>query len=494
MGNKMIDYPDASEVQNDFNVPVKATPKESASVLKTEKQLLGALMSVNANPEIILGELILTIRPDWFMNIQHRNIMIVLQLMIKRGDVIMPELIAQFSQVKNSYKADESQIVSELNALKVHWVRFAKRQRQAEKKMIEGLIDVVRDRFIGSYLSNLDKRVKDITKSDKTNKEKLALITQNIDEMAETFSIPVAKEKGMNLIDAVARSVVLRDAQLKGEKVELGMPTGFIELDQAIGGFGIKRGKVYGLGGLSGMGKTTLGVNILTHIVKLNYNGVFFSYEMSEEDIQYKILGAETGIPFIKIQNGLLDAKEWNAVTEKANALGQLSLTYLGYKELKSPDISVLEQRLRKDVEENKVDVVLVDHIALISDDSLKDKTDTARITSVARKLSRLAKELNVAIIIICQLNRDVEKRNSKRPTSSDVKNSGAIWEECDAFIFVHRESRFETEGTHDKNSERYGTIIVGKNRFGRENIDVSVIAELDLARFSNIPDDCILP
>ena len=165
---------------------------------------------------------------------------------------------------------------------------------------------------------------------------------------------------------------------------------------------------------------------------------------------------------------------------------------------MKTSDISKLEQRLRKEVEENKVDAVLVDHIALVGYDALKNVKETERITAIARRLSRLAKELNVVMIILCQLNRGAEKRglsdNDRRPVRSDVKSSGAIWEESDVFMFIHRDGAFKAHSIEDKNKPKYGTIIVGKNRMGEENVDVTVVSELNYSRFTNLSDDHLLP
>lgn len=465
------------------------------AVTTAEKQLLGALMSEHANPHIILGELILSIRPDWFTHQHHKQIMIVLGLMTQRNDAVLPELMAQFSQIKHAYQNDdEDAIIEDLNSFKAAWLKLTRRQKQPTQQIIEGLIDVIRDRFISNQLYHFDKQVKDIARQDATNKQKLLDIQTIFSTMTESFSLPSIKEKGMDLMDAVAHSISIREAIQRGEQVNLGFPTGFVEFDQAIGGFGIQKGGVYGLGGLSGMGKTTLALEIMKNIAKQFFKVSFYSYEMSELDIQYKLLSSETGIEHTRIKSGSLDKREWEMVTNTATSLGRIPLTYLGYKELKSSDISIFEQRVRKDVEENEVDVIFIDHIALMSDSTIRNGTETDRVTSIARKLSRLAKELNIAIVMLCQLNRKVEERASKRPTSADVKNSGAIWEECDVFFFIHRESRFDTEGESDRSKERNATIIIGKNRLGRENVDVSIIAELEFSRFKPITDDHILP
>jgi|GEM_PF-3413375 replicative DNA helicase len=484
-----------------FVEPTKRNKKENVpqSIIRTERQLIGALFYIKAHPEIIIGEVILSIRPEWFADEKHRNIMTVLKLMMERGDVIMPTVAVQYSQIKNAYKGEnEDFILDDLKKMSFEWLKLLKRQKSQEARILEGLISVIRDRFSLGEFNSLYKKMPQIIKSDKTNKEKLSEIVCVIDNMSESFSMPVVKKQGMDLMDAVANAILFREKVKKGEICDLGMQTGFPELDQVIGGFGLERGKVYSIGGLSGMGKTTFALNVVTNLAKNNYRTMFFSYEMSEADIQYKILGAETSINPKRIQHGELDSQEWGLVSNKAESLGRLPLDYLGYAELKTSDISKLEQRLRKEVEENKVDAVLVDHIALVGYDALKNVKETERITAIARRLSRLAKELNVVMIILCQLNRGAEKRglsdSDRRPVRSDVKSSGAIWEESDVFMFIHRDGAFKTNSIEDKNKPKYGTIIVGKNRMGEENVDVTVVSELNYSRFTNLSDDHLLP
>lgn len=468
------------------------------SIIKTERQLIGSLFYIKAHPEIIIGELILSIRPEWFTDIRNKNIISTLKIMIERGDVIMPDVAVQFSQIKNAYGLSEDEINQDLKKMMIEWARLLKRQRSQEKNIIEGLINVLRDRFMMSQLNDLSKKLPNIVKDNKTNKEKLSIIQNVIGDISETFSIPMSKPDGMDLTKAVADALLTREKIQKGDVRELGMKTGFPELDQAIGGFGVKKGKVYSIGGLSGMGKTTFAVNMITNFAKNNYKTLFFSYEMSEADIQYKILSSETGLPSNKIQHGMLDAQEWSLVSNTAENLGRLSINYLGYAELKSSDISILEQRVRKEVEEKSLDAILIDHIALVGYESLKNAKETDRVTAVARRLSRLAKELNIAVIILCQLNRDAEKRGTnetnRRPYRSDVKNSGAIWEESDVFIFIHRDDAFKANEKENQNKPKYCTIIVAKNRLGEENKDVTLVSELQYSRFTNMSNDHLLP
>lgn len=498
--SELIPYYGIDSVSNSQE-PVKRNKKENVSqaIIKTERQLIGAFFYIKAHPEIIIGEVILSIRPEWFAEQKHRNIMTVLKIMMERGDVIMPSVAIQYSQIKNIYKGkNEDFILEDFNKMSVEWLKLLKREKVPESRILEGLINIIRDRFSLNKLNSFYKELPQIIKSDKTNKEKLSQVINVVDRMTESFSMPVVKEQGMDLMDAVTRALLFREKVKKGETRDLGMQTGFPELDQIIGGFGLERGKVYSIGGLSGMGKTTFAVNIVTGLAKNNYKTIFFSYEMSEADIQYKILGAETSINPKRIQHGTLDAQEWSLVSNKAESLGRLPLTYLGYAELKTSDISKLEQRLRKEVEENNVDAVLVDHIALVGYDALKNVQETERITAIARRLSRLAKELNIVMIILCQLNRGAEKRglsdNDRRPVRSDVKHSGAIWEESDVFMFIHRDGAFKVDGIEDKNKPKYGTIIVGKNRMGEENVDVTVVSELNYSRFTNLSDEHLLP
>jgi replicative DNA helicase len=184
-----------------------------------------------------------------------------------------------------------------------------------------------------------------------------------------------------------------------------------------------------------------------------------FSMEMSKEQLVTRLLSSESEIDHSKLRTGMLSPAEWRSLTHAASRLGEACIFIDD-----SPSLTVLEvrARARRLKKEHDLKLLIIDYLQL-----MKGRTSIERreqeISEISRSLKALAKELNIPVIAISQLNRKVEERNDKRPQLADLRESGAIEQDADVIMFIYRDE------VYNPNSLKKGTaeIIIGKQRNG---------------------------
>lgn len=221
------------------------------------------------------------------------------------------------------------------------------------------------------------------------------------------------------------------------------METGFKKLDKTIK-FDIP--KLVVIGSRPAMGKTSLALNIASNVALQNISVLFFSLEMSKEQVINRILASESlvDIKKVSLQRDLMDS-DWNKLSNTMKKISDLKL-YID----DTPKISINEisNKCKKLKQEKNIELVVIDYLQLIQEDF-----------AITRKLRELAKELNITIIVTSQLAREIDKRENKRPLLADVKNNELI----DIIIFVYRDNFYNKV----KNQEEKAEIIIAKNNNG---------------------------
>jgi replicative DNA helicase len=224
-----------------------------------------------------------------------------------------------------------------------------------------------------------------------------------------------------------------------------GIPSGFIDLDQMTNGF--QRSDLIIIAGRPGMGKTAFTLNVALNSAKTIREGkdtfgvAFFSLEMSSQQLVQRLLAGESGVSSNKLRSGKFSYEEWTRLTAAAGGLSELSL-YLD----DTPAITAMELRAkcRRLKREHGLDMVIVDYLQLMG--SNKTESREQQIADISRSLKALAKEMNIPIIALSQLNRGVESRIDKRPLISDLRESGAIEQDADIIMFLYREDVYNKE------------------------------------------------
>ena len=306
------------------------------------------------------------------------------------------------------------------------------------------------------------------------------------------------KKFSKSLKDALtsAESAFKREGQLSG------IPTGFNDLDDLLGG--LHKTDLIILAGRPSMGKTALATNIAFKIANTNSiddenkeNVVgFFSLEMSSEQLATRILAEDSSISSEKIRRGMFNSNDFQKIVQSSNTLSGLSL-YID----DSPNISIsaLRTRARRLKRKYGLDIIVIDYLQLIRPTLNRPDNRVLEIAEMTRNLKSLAKELNIPVLCLSQLSRQVEQRDDKRPQLSDLRESGAIEQDADVVMFIYREEYYTERKEPSPGTEDYqkwqekmarihnvSEVLVAKQRHGPIG-KVNLHFEGSTTKFSNL-------
>ena len=286
---------------------------------------------------------------------------------------------------------------------------------------------------------------------------------QTVLEAAEKkiFSIRQGRAaQGLEHISSVILSVYQRLGELAASESAIpGLSTGLGDVDAAISG--LNDSDLILLAARPGMGKTSMALNILLHAGK--YSGksvVFFSLEMSREQLAMRLISNEAFVDNKKLVTGRLSEDDWDKVAAAAAALNQTRI-YID----DNPSLSVADMNAKCRRVEN-LGLVVIDYLQLMQSAGGRQYAGENRqqvVSDISRALKIMAKELNVPVICLSQLSRANESRSNKRPMLSDLRESGAIEQDADIVMFLYREDYY------DENTENHNLAecIIAKNRHG---------------------------
>lgn len=273
-------------------------------------------------------------------------------------------------------------------------------------------------------------------------------------------------------------------SMVNGENKEnLGISTGFVKLDDMIGG--LRKSDLLIIAARPSMGKTALALSIARNIAMDSNVGVaFFSIEMAAEQLSMRLLSAEARINVQKIMRGDIDQNELGPLAQK---MDRLAKTPIFIDDSASLSVMELRAKCRRLKAEQNIGVVMIDYLQLMNAPTAKNESREREISTISRSLKQIAKELNIPVIALSQLNRGVEARSDKRPMLSDLRESGSIEQDADLVMFVHRPEHYELLN-YDDGQTTAGTaeLIIGKQRNGPVGT-VRVAYLKEYARFENL-------
>ena len=208
------------------------------------------------------------------------------------------------------------------------------------------------------------------------------------------------------------------------------------------------------------MGKTAFAVNLAEHaIIKDKLSVAIFSMEMSGEQLSMRMMSSLGRIDQHKVRTGKLDDEDWPRLTSAVEILKDSKLFIDDTPALTPVE---LRSRCRRLTREHGLDMVIVDYLQLMQVHGNKENRAT-EISEISRSLKAMAKELNIPVIALSQLNRSLEQRPNKRPVMSDLRESGAIEQDADVIVFIYRDEVYDEESPNKGIAE----IIIGKQRNG---------------------------
>ncbi len=256
-----------------------------------------------------------------------------------------------------------------------------------------------------------------------------------------------------------------------------GVPTGFYDIDQLLGG--LQKSDLLIIAGRPGMGKTGFMLSVAKNAAQKHKKHVaVFSLEMANEQLVQRLLAQETGIDTQRLRTGKLHDDEWKKFTEAIEVLGD---THIWLDDTPAITPLSLRTKCRRLHMEHQLDLIIVDYLQLMSGD-LRTDNRVQEVSYISRNLKVLARELNVPVLVGAQLSRAVEQRVDKRPVLSDLRESGSLEQDADIVMFIHRPDAMDNDSPRQNIAE----IIVAKHRNGPTHTGIELVFLNNLARFDN--------
>ena len=439
--------------------------------LEVEKVVLGALM-VDSDAFSVVSEIL---KPDTFYDPKHQKIYEAIQTMnMEERPVDIMTLVDELTKMGALEKVGGAAYLMEISqqvasAAHVEWhARIL-----AQKYMARQLIHYAGDIETQAFDESVDVDV----------------LMQHAE--AELFAMSQNRKQDYMQIDPVvkeAMDILKRAAQNKGGLT--GIPTGYAGLDDITSGW--QSSDLVIIAGRPAMGKTSFALSIAKNVaVDYHIPIGFFSLEMDNVQLVNRLISNVCEIPGKKILNGQLDQAEWERLDKKLRNLTG-SPIYID----DTPGLSVFELRTkaRRLVNEKGVKLLMIDYLQLMNANGMKFGSRQEEVSTISRSLKGLAKELKIPILALSQLSRNVENRegiDGKRPQLSDLRESGAIEQDADMVLFVHRPEYYHIY-QDDKGNDLHGMaqIIIAKHRKGSTG-DVLLNFRGEFTRFQD-PQDVV--
>lgn len=314
----------------------------------------------------------------------------------------------------------------------------------------------------------------DTAYKEKTN---LGLFERVNGDVLKFLSLNKTGEADLEHIKPIlGRTVDNLEIRFESEGEVTGLPTGFIDLDKRLNGL---QNELIIIAGRPGMGKSTLAMNVMENVaIKTGKPVVFFSIEMSKELVALRHISSLGRIPLELLMSANLEDEHWARMTSAINIMADTNLYIDDSSRLTPAEISAKLLRLQR--EQGQIGLIVVDYLQLMT--ASKTGNRVAEITEITGCLRQLVKDFNCPVIALSQLNRDLERREDKRPVLSDLRESGSIEQDGATIIFVYRDEYYNKESQEKGVTE----LIVGKQRNGKTGTE-RVSTHLEFSQFENM-------
>jgi replicative DNA helicase len=422
--------------------------------IEAEQMVLGAILIENDS----INKVIETLSPDDFYKDTHRRIFKVMLDMFETGDAIDLVTLSDALRGKTgleavggaSYLATLVSLVPTAANIKYH-ARIV-REKAVLRKLIHSATDIITQSYEDSRtVVNID--------------ELLDRAEKSIFEIAQGK----IKDSFVSMKNIVGHSFAIVERLYEKKEMVTGLATGFLDLDERTSGF--QQSDLIIIAGRPSMGKTAFCLNIAAHAaIEKGKSVAIFSLEMSKEQLVLRMLGSESRVDAHKLRTGHLSDRDWTPLSTAAGRLAEAPIFIDD-----TAAISVLETRAkaRRLKADQGLDLIIVDYLQLMrgrGDEGSREQ----EISNISRSLKALAKELQVPVIALSQLNRAVETRpgKEKRPMLADLRESGAIEQDADVILFIYRDEVYnKCECPYDGEclcgQRGKAEVIIGKQRNG---------------------------
>ncbi len=282
-------------------------------------------------------------------------------------------------------------------------------------------------------------------------------------DFAEGEILKVGEAKSTNgLVGSmeIVKASIEKIEELYKRKTDVtGVPTGFHELDKMTSG--LHGGELTIIAARPSMGKTAFSLNLASHMtLRAKKSVAYFSVEMGKESLMMRLLAGESKISMGELRNGRIQDASWPKLIQAAGAISDAKLFIDDTSGISPFEIRARCRRLKA---QHQLDCIMIDYMQIMQ---LKQRVDSREreVSEISRSLKALAKELNVPVIALAQLNRGVEGRSDRRPMLSDLRESGSIEQDADVIMLLYRDDYYDKD---DPDKQGNAEVIIGKQRNG---------------------------
>ncbi len=305
---------------------------------------------------------------------------------------------------------------------------------------------------------------------------------------AEQKVFAIQDERGGNTVTGIREilhdAMDRIDARMKGEHTQGGVVSGFADFDAMTGG--MHNSELLILAARPSMGKTALALNIASHVtVETNVPALFVSLEMSGIELADRVLCALARVNGHRLRNGTISNEDRHRLVEQAGRISEAPLYVDDTPTRTMTEIAASARRIIR--REGRLGLIVIDYLQLIEPDNSSDPRQE-QVSKIARRLKGMARELEVPVLCLAQLNRQAEATKDNRPRLSHLRESGAIEQDADVVMFVHREEYYHS-GPEAEALAGQASLIIQKQRNGPIG-DVELVWEKDFTRFGDLAPD----
>lgn len=412
--------------------------------IEAEQSILGGLMLDNNSWDKIADR----ITENDFYRQDHRIIFNVMSSLINRQQPLDTLTLAEALKTQNKLE----QVGGE-----IYLFNLAKNTPSATN--ITAYANIVRERSVLRQLVSISNKIADdaFNPDGRASQELLDLAEQKVFSIAEQWSRGGGQVKSISSL--LAGAVDHLEALFHSTEPTTGLPTGYADLDNLTSG--LQKSDLIIVAGRPSMGKTSLAMNMAEYAaIKCKQPVLIFSMEMSGESLAIRLLSSLGRIDQHKMRSGKLQDEDWPRITAAVSMLSEAKMFVDDTPALSPAEIRSRARRVAR--EHGQLGLIVIDYLQLMQVPGSKENR-TNEISEISRGLKALAKELNVPVIALSQLNRAVEQRGDKRPMMADLRESGAIEQDADLILFIYRDEVYNPESPDKGMAE----VNIGKQRNG---------------------------
>ncbi len=413
--------------------------------LETEQAVIGSIL---INPECV-SVVLSHIKPDYFYIPQHRAIMdaiVVLDTLGSRIDALT--VLDKMSADKSFDKENGKNLL------------FQIAQSVPSAANVENYCKIVKEKYFLRSLITISRDTIDSAMDGGAEADKILDSTEQ-----KIYDIRKGKSTGslQRLSDVISSEVYPTLVKITSENGDefKGIPMGFSRLDAITSG--LHKSDLILIGARPAMGKTSFALNIARNVSLTGKKVVFFSLEMSNEQLASRVLSTEARVESNKLRSGEISQEEWVRLAEASDRLNKCELYFDDTASITVPEIKSKIKRARD------VDCIVIDYLGLM-ESAKKKENRVQEVTEITRSLKMLAKDMKIPVVCCAQLSRGPEKNGkaSNRPALSDLRDSGSIEQDADIVMLLYREGYYKNSAQNaDEIDMTQADVDVAKNRHG---------------------------